>query len=873
MATAFKAARLRTEYLENPIGMDEERPRFSWIMEDSRNSALQSAYQIVVDDESGTEVWDSGKVESGESVQMKYSGKPLVPMTKYSWKVRIYDHSGKASDWAAASFETGFMNRRWSSRWIETNHPGNPEYPVAYLRKEFSCTKKIVKARAYATALGIYEMSINGGKVSDNCFAPGWTDYHNRVQYQAYDVTKLLKKGENAVGAMLADGWFTGCISRNDTTKECYYGKRPAFRAELHVYYADGTKDVIVTNETWTFSHDGPIRHSDIYMGEMFNSNLRKNIEGWNKPGFKPVTLWRNANENHELKKNIEWNSGAPVRRIQEVKPVSVSRPTAKTIVLDFGQNLVGREKFIPNTEKDCWIHIKHGEMLNPDGTVYTENLRAAKATTSYWVEGAREEYEPSFTFYGFRYIEISGWEGKLDKNDFTAVVIHSDMERTGYFECSNKLVNQLYSNLVWGQKGNYLDIPTDCPQRNERLGWTGDTQVFINVASYNYDVGAFFTKFIEDLNLCRNEWGEYPHFAPLSGRWGRGAASAWADAGVICPYHIYLKYGDKTLLEKYYPQMRRWILSERDNSEDLIYNQACFGDWLHLNANTPPDLISTAFFAYGAELVEKFARILGHQRDAEEMAELREKIKAAFTKKFIGKDGSLTVKTQTAAILALYFDMVPEKSRAKIVKDFADDIVKNRGCHLSTGFIGTSYIVHALATNGQTELAYKLLEQTTYPGWLYSVTQGATTIWERWNSWSHVDGFGDVGMNSFNHYAYGAVGDFMYNTICGIRPCEDVPAFKRFVIAPVPGGTLTHASASYMSAYGLIKSSWEKLKDSKLEFSVTIPANTTAEVFFPADSLGKVKVKGGGELPGEKVKGDSPVLVIGSGTYTFVCG
>ena len=870
----FLPVHLQVEYLNSPIGMDEEFPRFSWKLESDIHAIFQEAYEVVVTNENGVVCWESGKVKSGESIQIKYDGTPLLPLTRYDWKVRIHSNLG-TSEWVKSYFETGLMKRRWVGKWIHAEYPGNIEHPPAYFRRDFDCKKKLKRARLYATALGAYVAHFNGRRISDGVLAPGWTDYHYRIQYQAYDITAFVNKGANTVGAILGDGWAFSLIGRHNGTMKSFYGERPMLLAEVHLSYEDGSSEIIGTDTSWNFSQDGPIRSSDIYIGERYAANCRNNIKGWDTPEFKPTTIWRPSYAEVPVTfpmKKVLWNSGVPIRPIEVVKAKSVTKTPMNTYVVDFGQNLVGHERFTPNKEQKHAVVIHHGEMLEPDGTVYTENLRKARAVNYFYPNGTEEPYEPEFTFHGFRYLEVCHWEGEISTDDFEAVVIHSDMERTGTFSCSNPLLNQLFSNIVWGQRGNYLDIPTDCPQRDERLGWTGDTQVFMDVGSYNYNVSAFFTKFMEDLNLSRNEYGEYPSFAPYTDRWSflPPVAAGWSDAGLICPWHLYLKYADAALIEKYYQNMRQFVLNMRDNCvEPFIRNYAAYGDWLNINAPTSQELIGTAFFAYSTSLMVKFANILGYKQDETVFTGLYKNIKKAFQRKFILPDGTLCEKTQTAAILALYFDLLPALSVKKVTKEFADDVLKNRNTHLSTGFLGTAYIVHALAQNGNLDIAYKLLEQTTYPSWLYSVEQGATTIWERWNSWSHTDGFGDVDMNSFNHYAYGAVGDFMYNTICGIRPLESHPGFKRFALAPRPGGTLTHAAAEYESLYGKIKSAWKKLPKEKIEFEFTVPPNTEAELSFPAGTtVEKIKCL---ENDSFASKTNKKGIILPSGNYIVV--
>ncbi len=754
---------LRTEYKYCPLGMDEKAPRFSWKLEDTESA--QKDYQIVVTDENDNEVWDSGVVKCSCSAQIVYAGEPLKPFTAYIWHVCVNNEAGEHSC-GAGMFETGFMGQDWTAKWIHSFDFINLH--VFRFCRDFEVTKKVAKARLYTTALGIYEAYINGKSVTSDVFMPGWTDYYNRVQYQAYDVTKLIKQGGNRLADQLGEGWYCSTIARNWSPQEKNYGYIPQLLQELHITYEDGTKEIIASGDT--FKKAGStynFRRSDIYLGEIYDAV--EEIGNWMEYGG---VAWGPAAATdfgslHLKDLKVEWNSGAPITRIMSLEPVSIKyRKRTGTYLVDFGQNITGRERIhLKNTKAGGAIVIRHGEMLNKDGSLYTSNLRGADAVTIYYTATKRKvDYEPSFTFYGFRYLEIAGWAGELTRENIEAIVIHSDLEDTGTFQCSNPLVNKLFDNIVWGQRGNFLDVPTDCPQRDERYGWTGDTQVFANVATYNMASAEFYTKWIRDLNLCQSAAGAYPHISPNpygGGSWLGGAVTGWGDAGIVCPDVMLKKYGDVRIFETYLDNMVKWLEHQYEtNGNSYVGNHAGYGDWLNIDDPTDGAYLSTAYLAGMAALLAADARLIGKKDIAKKMDKFAAEAKKAFQKKFVVKN-QITETSQTAYLLALHFDLLPEAAYKNACDALVKSIKVKHKTHLSTGFLGTPLLLKVLTKIGQLDLAYAVLEQTTYPGWLYPVTQGATTMWERWNSWNEETGFGDIGMNSFNHYAYGAVGEW----------------------------------------------------------------------------------------------------------------
>jgi alpha-L-rhamnosidase len=742
--------------------------------------------------------------------------------------------------------------------------------PSQFFRKEFSTSKKIESARVYVSALGLYELYLNGEKVGDELFTPGWTSYNKRIQYQTYDVTQMLQK-ENTLGAILGDGWYRGNIGfRNQRN---YYGDKLALIAQLQVNYTDGTSEIIGTDESWKAT-TGPIIFSDIYNGETYDARLE--MPGWETTSFDDTNWGAAAKLNHP-KNILIAPQGVPVKAVEEISPIEIiTTPNGET-VFDMGQNMVGWVRLKVQGNRGDAVTLKFAEVLDKDGNFYIENLRAAKATDVYILKGNGEEiYEPRFTFHGFRFVKIEGYPGTPGLDDITGVVIYSDMEPTGTFVCSDSLINQLQHNIQWGQKGNFLDVPTDCPQRDERLGWTGDAQVFAPTAAFNFNVAPFYTKWMKDVAADQGPDGKVNHVVPdvLN---GAGGSTAWADAAIIVPWQTYLAYGDKRILEEQYSSMKAWVeyMKNRAGEDYLWIGDTHYGDWLafattrsdYPGATTEKDLIATAYFSYSSGLLAKIAEILGKSGDAEKYSELSGKVKNAFINEFVTPGGRLVSHTQTAYALALAFNLLPENLVPKAAEYLAGDVDKFK--HLTTGFVGTPLLCKTLSNHGYEDLAFMLLNRKDYPSWLYPVTQGATTIWERWDGQKPDGTFQSAGMNSFNHYAYGAIGEWLYNYVAGIQIDPENPGYKHFFLAPHPGGGLTHAKAVYKSMYGEIKSDW-KTEGNQMVYDVTIPANTTATVTLPSASPEKVLLNDS-PLKNDAQQNDEGVtLKLGSGEYRF---
>ncbi|MGB8354326.1 MAG: family 78 glycoside hydrolase catalytic domain [Chthoniobacteraceae bacterium] len=749
--------------------------------------------------------------------------------------------------------------------------PDKPQ-AVHYLRKDFIISKPVAKARLYATSLGLYELHMNGRRVGDHIFAPDWTDYSKRVRYQVYDVTSLVEPGDNTLAGLVGKGWYCGHIGNGGFQA---WGKVPALFAQLEITYADGTTDHVVTDASWKI-HTSPVISSDFMLGE--NYDARQEIAGWDQPGL-DVNSWATATERDEASRALDVQVDQPVRETGELRPKSMSQPAPGQYTYDFGQNMVGFIRLRVSAPAGTKLTLRHAEMLNKDGSLYTTNLRGAPSIDTYICKGgATETWQPHFTFHGFRYVELTGLPQAPADGAVTGIVIGSDIQRTGEFSCSNPAVNQLQSNIQWGMRGNYLAVPTDCPQRDERLGWMGDAQVFIHTAAYNGDIAAFFTKWLVDVDDAQAADGAFTNIAPCPAGTGSTGVPAWSDAGVICPWTIYLMYGDTRILEQHLPAMKRWVdwcqahstglLRDRDRGHD-------YGDWLSQGEDAPKDMIGTAYFAYTASLLAKAYCATGDIASATKYEQLFGKIKDAFNKNYVSADGHIKGGTQCGYCMALRFDLLPPDLRPKAAQ-YLEDNVKNHDNHLTTGFIGVSYLLPALCSQNKIETAYRLLLQDTFPSWLFSVKHGATTIWERWDGWTPEKGFQNPGMNSFNHYSLGSCGEWMFDTVAGIGVDPTRPGFSHIIIHPGPGGDLTSAKGSFDSIHGKISTDWS-LRDGSFTLHVIIPVNTTATITLPTANPSTIQESGAGIQTHREIKlaGTSPdgaQYRVGSGDYTFTC-
>ncbi len=838
----MRAARLRCEHWVNPLGIDEAAPRLSWQVADSTPAARQTAWQIAAASSraklSAPDLWDSGRVTGDQCLDIPYAGKRLVSRQRVWWRVRLWDRQRRPTRWSqAAFFEMTLLSPRdWRAQWIGRPLTSNRDsQPCPCFRHEFVLREAPASARLYVTARGLFEVRLNGRRVGNDYFTPGWTDYNKRIPFLTYDVASLLQSGPNALGAILGDGWYAGYLGWKKHRNN--YGAQLSLLAQLEISYPDGSREVLSSSPDWKTSL-GPILASDFYNGE--TCDARREMPGWDLPGFSD-SAWRRAALISPPAARLGARQGPPVRRQEELPVRALTEPSRGTYIFDLGQNMVGWVRLRLRGRAGDAVRIRYAEVLHADGTLYTENLRTAKATDRYICRGRGiESFEPSFTFHGFRYVEVTGLRRRPRAADLAGIVLHSDTPAIGHFACSNALINRLQKNILWGQKGNFLEVPTDCPQRDERLGWTGDAQVFIRTACFNRNVASFFEKWSQDVEDSQMKDGRFTDISPTLPVHDAAGAAAWADAGVICPWTLYLCYGDRRILERRYASMTRWVEWRRRHSPGFINGEACYGDWLAIDtpegdwgrSPTPRDLIATAYFAHTANLVARIAGILGHRGDALRYRRLASQVRAAFNREFVTPAGRLLGDTQTSYLLALAFDLLPESLRARAVENLVKDI-ERRGNHLSTGFVGTPLLAPVLTRFGRADVAYRLLMQKSYPSWLYPISLGATTMWERWNSHTRENGFGSAGMNSLNHYAYGAIGEWLYNTVGGIELDPNEPGYKHIIFRPQPGGGLRWARASLQTRYGRAACAWH-LSGSRVLLQIEVPANTRATLILP---------------------------------------
>ncbi|MBZ4033737.1 glycoside hydrolase family 78 protein [Flavobacterium sp. 17A] len=875
---------LTTEGLTNPLGIDNLKPNFSWQLVAKQRNTMQVAYEIkVAESETGFSknlVWTTGKVLSDQSVHIPYGGKSLEAGKRYYWQVRVWDNKGKISAWSGTSYwQMGLLKETdWVAQWISPGYEEDSQRASPLLRKEFVIGKKVKSATAYITAHGLYEAQINGKKIGDKYFTPGWTSYKKRLQYQVYDVTNMFNTGTNAIGVMLGSGWYRGYFSLGNFKD--IYGSDISLLFQLHITYTDGSTEIINSDNTWK-SSTGAVRSSNIYEGEVIDARLEKN--GYAMPGYNDKE-WSGVVKQSFPKNILIGTYNESVTRHEKFIPQKIFKTPKGEQVLDFGQNLVGWVTLKVKGEAGQKITVSHAEVLDKDGNFYTENLRIAKAQDIYILKGGNQEtFEPHFTWHGFRYVKIEGYPGELKPEDFEACALYSNMEKTGSFTTNNELVNQLQHNIEWGLRGNFVDVPTDCPQRDERLGWVGDAQVFFRTASFLRGVNNFFVKWMKDLEADQFPDGSVTHVVPnVLADFERGS-SGWGDAATIIPWDMYLAYGDKRILETQYTSMKNWVNYIKSQSKNNLWTQGRqFGDWLFYNvqddlfgdsAITNKYLIAQCFYAHSVQLLINTAEILGKTNDVAEYKILLGEIKNAFLNEYITPNGATVSDTQTSYVLALQFDMLPEKLRQQAAERLVANI-KRYDTHLTTGFLGTPYLCHVLSRYNYTDLAFELLLQKTYPSWLYPVTKGATTIWERWDGIKPDGSFENADMNSFNHYAYGAIGDWMYRVVAGLDIEGDGVGYKKIRIHPHIGGDLTNVSADYKTPYGKLSSHWE-IKNGTLSLKTEIPANATAFIHIPAKSLDGISENGKPlsaikeiEIIGNEENGI--VIKAGSGVYDF---
>ncbi len=879
-APSFAPANLTCEGLVHPLGLDVPLPRFSWQLTDTRRGAKQTAYQIRVATsperlrEERPDVWDSKTVGTDQSIWAPFGGPALESGRRYYWQVRVWDQQGKPGGWSAPTYwETGLLNPAdWHAQWIGyvEGRPDPKSTQSPLLRKTFTLAQPIQSARIYVTALGSYRLSINGRRVGEDVLTPDWTDYRKRVTYQTYDVTDLLRQGENAVAAMLGDGWYGSGLGWN--LQRFSFGPPPdRLLMQLQVTYADGRKETVVTDGSWKATL-GPILRSEIYAGETYDA--RKEQPGWDRPGFRD-SGWQPVTVLDAPPAALVAQRSPTIQVTQELKPRTVQEPKPGVFVFDMGQNMVGWARLRAAGPAGTSIRMRFAEILNPDGTIYTANLRRAEATDTFTLRGGGEEtFEPHFTYHGFRYVELTGYPGRPGLNTILGIVFHTNTPPSGAFACSDDMVNQLWRNITWGQRGNQESVPTDCPQRDERLGWMGDAEIFSRTACFNMDMDAFYSKWMRDVVDAQSAAGGFSDVSPRVVDPADGAP-AWGDAGIIIPYEVYRQYGDTGIVRDNWPAMVRWMEYIHGANPNLLWlkrRNNDFGDWVPAGSDTPKDVLATAYWAYDAQLMAEMARALGRAEEASGYLELYNGIKAAFIKAYVKDDGTVGNGSQTCQALAIHMGLLPD-GMTKAAADVLVRDIQKRGGHLSTGFVGTCYLMRALTMAGHTDMAYQLLLNEDYPSWGYMIRKGATTMWERWNGDT-----GDPGMNSFNHYAFGAVGEWIYRCVAGIDTDPHAPGYRAVIIHPRLDSRITHARGEYESMYGKVVSDWTSSADGAFSLNVTVPANSAALVYVPFSGQGKVLE--GGKTPTrdigvvfQRMEDGCALYFVGAGTYSFTSG
>ncbi|WP_147915625.1 alpha-L-rhamnosidase [Ruania zhangjianzhongii] len=875
--TSLEPYALRVEHLRSPLGLDEPRPRFAWRLRSTRGGARQSAYRLVVS--AGQQTWDSGKVASAEQLEIAYAGTDLQPYTRYTWTLQVWDENDQPSEPSDSWFETGRLGRPWVARWIgrdsrdrsaflapvddDLTWNSRPLAPPALLRTTFTPRRDVVSARLHITARGLYEARVNGRTVGDSTLNPGWTDYRRRIHYQTYDVTEAVRAEENVLAVALADGWWSGFVGYDPRNAGRLYGDAPALLAELHLVAADGATEVIRTDDSWRESA-GEWLYADLLMGE--GVDARRRPAGWDSPGFDDAS-WRRARVLGDDTATVTGSVTPPVRPVAELTPVSIEpEPGSDAWLVDFGQNLVGHVRLrLHRPVAGQLIELTHGETVDADGRLYTDNLRRAEARDLYYPRGEETEtFEPRFTFHGFRYLRIAGLAGPPAAADVTAIVVSSDLEETGSFDCDNPDVLQIVANTRWSQRGNFLSVPTDCPQRDERLGWLADAQVFLPTSARLCDVSAFFANWMTDVIGGQSSDGAFGDIAP-AGPWMGEGAPAWGDAGVIIPMALFDLYGDRRQLQRSFGAMAGWVEHIRRANPDLIWRKRVgsnYGDWLHVGPETDRAVLATAYFANSASLVARAAAVLGRDAEVQEYTELAQQIRVAFNAEFV--DGTvITSDTQTCYLLALDYDLLPAEAVPAAV-DRLVELVREAGNRLTIGFVGVSKICRVLSEHGHDDLAHALLVQEAYPSWLFPIRHGATTVWERWDGWTPEGGFQSVTMNSFNHYSLGAVVDWIYSCLGGIDQAPGSTAYRELLIRPRPGAGVSRASAALETPLGRVATRWE-ISGERFELDVEVPPGARALLSLPAADLDSVTgVSGAPELAAD----GSVQVRVGSGRH-----
>ena len=863
----MKIEHLKLNHLTNPVGYDLEHPVISYVVSEARGKKQKTArVQVSLEENFDEPLFDSKEQETISSVAYELPV-CLEPLTRYYWRVYVLDETGDSAWSAVQYFETAKTvsgpSKQWEGRWIT---PDLPKEVQAVVRKTIYLDKPVKRARAYMVGLGVYEFYLNGEKQGDECLLPGFCSYDSWIQYQTFELA--LTQGENKLEIMLGDGWYKGWYGLKKKFEN--YGDRLAALAEIHIWYEDGTKEIVGTDDTWS-SGKSRVVYSGIYPGETFDATLD--------------TGERFDVRYIELGYERLYPRLSPHITVHErIRPIEVIHTPAGETVLDMGQNMVGWLEFHCHAPRGTKLFFQFGEILQ-DGNFYRENLRKAKAEFTYIADGTDRLVRQHFTFYGYRYVKVTGWDGEPDPEDFRGLEIHSDMEERGSIRTSDELVNQLIHNAKWGMKDNFLDVPTDCPQRDERYGWTGDAQIFSGTACYFMDTYAFYAKYGRDIAMEQKRLGgAVPDVAPLCG-YTDGTSAAWGDAATIIPWNVYLHSGDKGILRRQYESMRGWVeyIKREDDNNGGRRLWLCgqhYGDWLALDGNCPggvfgrtdTGLIASGYYYLSATILYKTAKILGKTEDAAYYERLAGEIYEAFVREYYTPGGRLAVDTMTAYVVVLYMGLCPEEYKERARLGLLSKLKKNF-YHLETGFVGTPYLCRVLSGNGMNELAYRLLLEKGYPGWLYAVLMGATTIWERWNSVNPDGRISGTGMNSLNHYSYGSIVEWMFRHMAGMKPREEAAGFKKFLLSPQPDYSMQHAAACLSSASGVIRSEWS-LEGERLHFVFEVPFDTEADIVLPDADSAEITAwmeKEGIEAQRVEQSGTDTIVTVCAGRYTFV--
>ncbi|SFV29008.1 alpha-L-rhamnosidase [Devosia crocina] len=849
---------LRCEHLATVSGLNGPIPRFGWALAGDGMGQQQLAYRLRVTDQgSGEAMWDTGKVLSGETQLVPYGGEPLGSDRVLSWTVQVWDEADRPSEISdPALIFTGLRSDDWQAEWIARYFvlpagrevPADNAYdnrwqarPADYLRRSFATPGEPVRATLYVTALGLYEAYLNGKRIGDHVMAPGWTDYHQRIEYQVHDVTEHVVEGDNVLGAILGEGWYSGRVGHNQRRAGNHYGGRPALFCQLHLHFADGSSMIVRSDEHWQ-TRQGPICYSDFLMGEMYDARLER--PDWAtapgvQSGWQPVEVFTPDPRAPQ----VDAARVQPAREVATLPATFLHRARCGAAIFDLKQNIAGYCALTATGTEGARFTLRHAEVLDGDGELYVANLRHAVATDIFIASGrGTETFKPRFTFHGFRYVEVTLPEGISPAEiELTGIAIQTDTPVTGSIETGHPQVNQLLSNIFWSQRDNFLSVPTDCPQRDERYGWSADAQVFWRTAGYFMDVSAFLTKWMLDLRDGQSSDGAFPDVAPTKPLnpyrlTPQPGAPAWGDGPIIMAWDHWLRYADRDLVERFFPAFEAWMDHIGRPNPDFIRRNAVYnnyGDWLSVGPTSDRTLVATAYWYRVADLMARLAEVLGRTTDSARYAQLSRSIAQAFHAEFVGEDGRLSGDTQTAYLLALDFGILPEANRQQAAK-WLVELIEAAGGHLQTGFLGVRHLCPVLTDIGATDLALELLLKDTYPSWGFSIAQGATTIWERWDGWTPERGFQSVNMNSFNHYAYGAVGEWIWARIAGIDWDEREPGYKKVRLRPIFDQRLGHCKAEYRAHRGTFASHWTMLDSETVEWTATIPPNCTASIELP---------------------------------------